>query len=164
VPLDTWPAHTRLIVRRERPHLGAQLSLFDHLSGWRHTAFLTDSCGGDIAGLECRHRQHARVEDRIRTWKSCGLTDLPNWDYRSNEAWCALTIVAATLLAWLQLVALTGDLAKAEPATLRYRLFHVAGRLARHAGHTTLRLDNTWPWRHHLADAYQQLRVTFPDP
>jgi hypothetical protein len=131
VPLDTWPAGTRLIVRRERPHPGAQLSLFDHLAGWRHTAFLTDTAGDDIAALECRHRQHARVEDRIRTWKTCGLTDLPHWDYRSNEAWCALTILAATLIAWLQLVALTGDFAVAEPATLRYRLFHTAGRLAR---------------------------------
>lgn len=164
VPLDAWPEGTRLVCRRERPHPGAQLSLFDTVQGWRHTAFLTDTPGGDLPALELRHRRHARVEDRIRTWKTCGLLDLPHWDYGSNEAWLALTVIAATLIAWLQLTALHGDLAKAEPNTLRYQLFHVAGRLTRHAGRLTLALDRTWPWRHHLARAYQRLRAALPDP
>ena len=164
VPLKAWPAGTRLICRRERPHPGAQLSLFDQHHGWRHTAFLTDSQDANIAALELRHRQHARVEDRIRTWKTCGLLDLPHWDYGSNEAWLTLTIIATTLIAWLQLTCLHGDLAKAEPNTLRYQLFHTAARLTTHARRPTLHLDRTWPWAHHLATAYQHLRTAYPDP
>jgi len=164
VPLDTWPTGTRLICRRERPHPGAQLSLFEEINGWRHTTFLTDAADSDIAALEADHRRHARVEDRIRNWKACGLTDLPHWDYGSNEAWLALTVIATALIAWLQLTCLDGDLAKAEPATLRYRLFHTAGRLARHAGRLTLRLDAHWPWRHQAATAYHRLRAAIPDP
>ena len=41
--------------RRERPHLGAQLSLFDTLEGYRHQCFLTTSAG-EIAERELRHR------------------------------------------------------------------------------------------------------------
>ena len=37
----------------------------------------------------------------------------------------------AILLAWLKLLALDGDLAKAEPKTLRYRVLHAAARLVR---------------------------------
>jgi len=50
----------RLICRRERPHLGAQLSLFDTLEGYRHQCFLTTSAG-EIAERELRHRAR-RVE------------------------------------------------------------------------------------------------------
>jgi hypothetical protein len=38
--LGTWPAGARLVCRRERPHPGAQLSLFDTSEGFRHTCFL----------------------------------------------------------------------------------------------------------------------------
>jgi hypothetical protein len=48
VNLDTWPTSTRLIVRRERPHPGAQLSLFDTVEGLRHTAFITDAPSDDV--------------------------------------------------------------------------------------------------------------------
>jgi hypothetical protein len=64
VNLDAWPAGTRLIVRRERPHPGAQLSLFDTIEGFRHTAFITNTAGYDIAALELRQRQRARPEPR----------------------------------------------------------------------------------------------------
>ena len=76
VPLKAWPEGTRLICRRERPHPGAQLCLFDTLHVWRHTALITNTQDTDKATLELRHRQHARVEERIRTSKTCGLTDL----------------------------------------------------------------------------------------
>jgi hypothetical protein len=65
----------RLIVRRERPHPGAQLTFADH-DGWRFQAFATDTRAGQLAHLEARHRAHARVEDRIRcakptAWDGC---------------------------------------------------------------------------------------------
>ena len=38
--LSAWPEGSRVIVRKERPHPGAQLSLFDEIEGLRHTAFI----------------------------------------------------------------------------------------------------------------------------
>jgi hypothetical protein len=46
----------RVIVRRERPHPGAQLSLFEHHDGWRYQAFATDTGRGQLADLEARRR------------------------------------------------------------------------------------------------------------
>ncbi len=40
--LDGWPASMRIIARRERPHPGAQLSLFEHHHGWRYHLFATN--------------------------------------------------------------------------------------------------------------------------
>jgi hypothetical protein len=67
-----------VIVRKERPHPGAQLSLFDTICGFRHTAFIfaprdaRERERRPMAALELRHRQHARVEDRIRQGKGPG--------------------------------------------------------------------------------------------
>jgi hypothetical protein len=162
VDLHKWPEDTRLICRRERPHPGAQLSLFDTSEGFRHTCFITNTKAHKIEQLELRHRGHARVEDRVRTWKNCGLKNLPFEGYARNEAWLAVTLVAGALMAWSQLVCFSGDLTKAEPKTIRYRVLHVAALLVRR-GHTlTLRLDETWPWSSDLADAFSRLRAAFP--
>jgi hypothetical protein len=158
VDMAGWGQGCRLICRRERPHPGAQLSIFDTGDGWRHTTFITNT-PGDHVSLELRHRGHARVEDRIRNWKATGLRNLPFEDYVRNQAWLAITIIASCLLTWTQLVCLDGDLARAEPKTLRHRLFHVAARLShRHRG-LILRIDNTWPWRHELTKAFTRLRI-----
>lgn len=156
--LSTWPPGARLICRRERPHPGAQLSLFDTSEGFRHTCFLTDS-SGEIAALELRQRHHARVEDRIRAAKACGLRNLPFEDFVRNQAWFAMTMVAQDLLAWTANVCLDGALAKAEPATLRYQLLHVAARIARRGRDLHLRIDVTWPWRDALDTAFGRLRT-----
>lgn len=67
VNLKGWPPGCRLILRKERPHPGAQLTFTD-VDGHRITALLTNTPAGVVpgqaAGLELRHRQHARVEDR----------------------------------------------------------------------------------------------------
>lgn len=63
------------------------------------------------------------------------------------------------LLAWAQQLLLTGDLAHAEPATLRYRLWHTAAKIARHARQTRLRLDRHWPWAGQLAAAFARLQA-----
>lgn len=110
----------RVIVRRERPHPGAQLTLFEHWDGLRYTAFVTDTITGALQWLEARHRAHARVEDRIRCAKDTGLRRLPSREFAINQAWCAATAIAVDLIAWLQLIGLDGDLAKAEPKRLRY--------------------------------------------
>jgi hypothetical protein len=74
VGLSAWPEGTRLIVRRERPP-GAQFEVFD-AEGYRHTAFITDQEGTDIATLELRHRRRAEVEDEIRCGKDTGMRNL----------------------------------------------------------------------------------------
>ena len=156
-----WPPGARLICRREDPHPGATLSLFDQVHGRRHTLFLTNSPDGDIAGLELSHRQHARVEDRIRTWKATGATRQPYWDAPANEAWLHTTLIALTLIAWAQLIGFDGDLAAAEPATFRTRILHIAAQTATRARRLLLRLDVAWPWTAHAVAGYQRIRHAY---
>jgi hypothetical protein len=95
VDLYSWSAGTRLILRKERPHPGAQLRTTD-VDGMQITGFLTNTATGQLADLELRHRRHARVEDRIRAGKDTGLRNLPYHDTTQNRIWLAL---AADLLA-----------------------------------------------------------------
>ncbi len=157
-----WPADMRVICRRERPHPGAQLSLFDTHAGWRHTCFITNTEGPDIAALELRHRGHARVEDRVRAWKACGLSNLPFEGFCANEAWVAVSLIAGALLAWSQMTCFDGALAKAEPKTMRYRVLHVAAVLAHRGRDLIVHLDESWPWASELATAFTRLRAAFP--
>jgi len=145
-----------VIVRRKRPHPGAQLSFSDH-DGHRFQAILTDQTNPDIAGLERRHRARARVEDRIRAAKDCGLANLPFRDFDANAFWLELALTAQDILYYTQTLALTGELARAEPKKLRYRLLHTAGRLAFHARQAVLRLPRAWPWAGELAAAFARL-------
>jgi hypothetical protein len=107
VDLSAWPDGTRLILRKERPHPGAQLTFTD-LDGLRVTAFITDTPIGvvphQLAGLDLRHRQHARVEDRIRQAKATGLRNLPCHSYASNSAWLEIVMTATDLVAWCKLL------------------------------------------------------------
>jgi hypothetical protein len=162
VDLDGWGEGTRLIMRRERPHPGAQLTLFDTSEGFRHTCFITNTEGKDIASLELRHRGHARVEDRIRNWKDCGLANLPFESFVRNETWLAVSLIAGALLAWSQMTCFDGALAKAEPKTMRYRVLHVAALLVRRGRGLVLRLDKTWPWANDLSEAFAKLRAAIP--
>jgi Transposase DDE domain group 1 len=159
--LSGWPAASRVIVRREVPHPGAQLSFTDH-DGHRFQAILTDQPDSDIAYLEARHRGHARVEDRIRTGKDTGMAKLPFRHYELNEVWLELSLIAQDLIAWTKALALDNQLAACEPKRLRYRLLHVAGRLALHARHAILHLDRDWPWASELAAAFARLQALPP--
>ena len=160
--LSSWPAGSRVIVRRERPHPGAQLSFSDH-DGHRFQAILTDQVDRDIAGLERLHRARARSEDRIRAAKDTGLENLPFGDFARNEVWLELVLTAQTLTFAAQALLLHGDLARAEPKRLRYRLLHTAGRLAFHARAARLRLPASWPWAGDLAAAFARL-AALPAP
>jgi len=160
--LAKWPDRSRVIVRRERPHPGAQMRFTD-VDGHRFTAFLTDTAAGTRHGqlpdLEVRHRSHARVEDRIRCGKATGLRNMPCRGYAENKLWLELALTAADLLTWTQALCLDGELARCEPATLRYRLLHVAARLARTGRTWHLKIDRQWPWATHLATAFARLRA-----
>jgi hypothetical protein len=158
--LTGYPPGTRIIVRRERAHPGAQLRLFEERDGWRYTAFATDTTTGQLAFLDARHRAHARVEDRIRCGKQVGLGRFPSRSFAINQAWFTVALIAADLLAWTQTVLLANqpELARAEPKTLRYRLLHVAAGLTRGARRRWLRIDQHWPWARHLAAAFARLQ------
>jgi Transposase DDE domain group 1 len=155
--LHTWPAGTRAC-RREDTHPGAQLRFTDH-DGHRFQVFLTDQPDPDHAALELRHRQRARVEDRIRAAKATGLRNLPFDRWRRNSVWLELVLAAQDLLCWTQSLLLDGGLALAEPKTLRYRLLHVAARIVRHARRRILRRQRSWPWAAELAQAFTRLRA-----
>ncbi|WP_285475054.1 IS1380 family transposase [Actinoplanes sp. NBRC 101535] len=160
-----WPEGTRFLVRRERPHPGAQLSLFDTIEGWRHQVVATDTPPGHggIQHLEARHRAHARVEDRIRTGKNTGFGRFPSRVFAINQAWLQLALTGIDLLAWTQTLLLDGDLATAEPKKLRYRLLHVAARITRTARRTRLAIDAGWPWTDALNSAFNRL-TALPQP
>ncbi len=159
VDMSGYPDGTRLIVRRERPHPGAQLSLFDSIEGLRHQVFATDTPRGgwSIQLLELRHRAHARVEDRIRTGKDSGFGRFPSRDFAINQAWLELALTGIDLLAWTRVLLLDGEHRLAEPKKLRYRLLHVAARIVRTARRTCLRIAQRWPWAADLAAAFQRL-------
>lgn len=163
VDLSAWPAACRLVVRSERPHPGASLSLFDTIEGLRHTAFITDTPGRTVPRLELRHRQHARIEDRIRQAKAAGLRNLPCRAAPENHAWLECVLAAADLVAWSKLICFAHDpaLARCEIATFRYRILHTAARITRGGRRTNLRLDRNWAWAEALAEGFGLLRAAF---
>jgi hypothetical protein len=159
--LAGWPAGMRVIVRRERPHPGAQLRFTD-IGGHRFTAFATDAKTGHLADLELRHRRRARCEDRIRCAKDTGLRNLPLHGFDQNQIWCELVAMASELLAWMAMLALDGAARAWEPKRLRLRLFAAAGRLVRGGRRLRLRLAATWPWGRQLTAAITRLQAYAP--
>jgi hypothetical protein len=167
IDLTGWPEGSRVILRKERPHPGAQLRFTD-IDGLRVTAFLTDTPAGvvpgQLAGLELRHRQHARVEDRIRQAKASGLRNLPCRGAAENAAWLEAVLTATDLVCWTKLICFADDkaLARCEIATFRYRVLHVAAQLVRSSRQLHLRIDQHWRWATNITDGFSRLRVAFP--
>jgi hypothetical protein len=159
--LAAWPAGMRVIVRKERPHPGAQLRFTD-IDGHRFTCFATNIRGGQLADLELRHRRRARCEDRIRCAKETGLRNLPLHGYAQNQIWCELVALACELLAWTQMLALTGRARRWEPKRLRLRIFSAAGRLVRGGRRLRLRLAARWPWATQITAAISRLHAYAP--
>ena len=167
IDLGSWPDGSRLILRKERPHPGAQLAFTD-ADGLRITAILTNTppglVPGQAAGLELRHRQHARVEDRIREAKATGLRNLPCRAWNENNAWLEVVLTAADLVCWTKTICFadTPALARCEIHAFRYRVLHVAARITRGARQVRLRIDKTWRWATHIAEGFHRLRAAFP--
>ncbi|BBZ58333.1 hypothetical protein MPHO_53250 [Mycolicibacterium phocaicum] len=158
--LRGWPPGMRVIARRERPHPGAQLRLTDD-NGWRITCFATNTVGWSIADLEVRHRQRARAEDRIRNLKDTGLTNLPFHGFAQNQIWLEITLLAADLLVWTQVLAFAGQPARRwEPKRLRLRLLAVAGRIITSGRRRYLRLPHGWPWSDLIETGWHALQTT----
>jgi hypothetical protein len=159
--LSAWPEGMRVIVRKERPHPGAQLRFTD-LGGHRFTCFATGTQRGQLADLELRHRRRARCEDRIRAAKDTGLRKLPLHGFDQNQIWCELVAMACELTTWMQMLALDGPARAWEPKRLRLRMFSTAGRLARGGRRLRLRLAATWPWATQLTAAITRLQAFAP--
>lgn len=168
--LGSWPAGMRVIVRKERPHPGAQLRLTD-VDGLRLTAFATNTTRGQLPNLELRHRRRARCEDRIRNLKDTGLANLPLFGFIKNQLWCAIVSLASELLAWTQLLAFTTspdseradgvghEARRWEPKRMRLRLLSAAGRLTTSGRRRRLHLARTGKWTQLLLHAINVLRA-----
>lgn len=160
--LKGWPKGMRLIVRKERPHPGAQLRFTD-ADGLRLTAFATNTTDTPIAALELRHRQRARAEDRIRNARATGLRNLPLHDTAQNQIWLEIVQIALDLLAWMPMLALTGKTRRWEPRRLRLRLFSAAAQIVTTARRRHLRFTRHWPWTDVIIHALARLEA-LPNP
>jgi hypothetical protein len=159
--LNGWPKGMRLIVRKERPHPGAQLRFTD-ADGMRLTCFATNTPGA-IAALELRHRQRARAEDRIRAARDTGLRNLPLHHTAQNRIWLEIVQIALDLLAWMPMLALTGTTRRWEPKRMRLRLFSAAARLVTTGRRRILRLARHRPWTEVITTAFARLQA-LPNP
>ncbi|OKJ89744.1 IS1380 family transposase [Streptomyces sp. CB02400] len=160
--LTGWPKGMRLIIRKERPHPGAQLRITD-ADGMRITGFATNTPDRPIAELELRHRLRARAEDRIRAARATGLRNLPLHHTAQNKVWLEIVQIALDLLAWMPMLALTGQARLFEPRRLRFRLFSTAGQLVTTGRRRILRLARHWPWTGEITAALERLAL-LPNP
>ncbi|MCP9960769.1 IS1380 family transposase [Streptomyces somaliensis] len=160
--LDGWPKGMRLIVRKERPHPGAQLRITD-ADGHRITCFATNTPDRPIVELELRHRLRARAEDRIRAARATGLRNLPLHHTAQNRVWLEIVQIALDLLAWMPMLALTGQARLWEPRRLRLRLFSAAGQLITTGRRRILRLARHRPWTREITGALERLAL-LPNP
>lgn len=157
VDLDGWPPGTRLIVRREPLHPGAQQSLFASAT-YRYWGHYTDAAG-DPAALDAAMRAHAHVEDHIARLKDSGANRFPFSDIHANRAWLAVACFADSLVRWFQQLCVTGPLAAAQPKTLRWMLWHTPARLVRHARQRVVRILDGWPTATEILAAYQRIAL-----
>jgi hypothetical protein len=157
VDLANWPKGTRLIIRREPRHPGAQTSLIPSTEH-RYWGHYTDAAGDPVT-LDVHMRAHAHVEDNIRRLKDSGANRFPFTDIDANRAWLAVVCMADSLVRWFQATCLTGQLAKAEPKTLRWALWHTPARTVRRARRTIIRILADWPSQDQLVGAYQRVAL-----
>jgi hypothetical protein len=66
--------------------------------------------------LEATHRQHAQVEDRVKTLKATGASLLPFHSFAANAAWLELALCAHDIVVWTQLLCLDGEHRVCEPS------------------------------------------------
>lgn len=155
VDLEGWPPGTRLIIRREPLHPGAQQSLFPDLE-YRYVGFYTDRVGTP-SKLDVFHRAHAHVEDNIAWLKDSGLERYPFTSFSANSAWMAVVVMAEALVRWFQRLCLSGALAVAEPKALRWRLWHAPARLVRSGRSHIVRILDAWPDTEAILGAHRRI-------
>ena len=159
--MSTWPTDVRVIARRVPRPPGEQVKLGED-PDWRYGAFATNTTGGQIQWLDARHRTQAHVEDKIKELKACGAENLPSVDWDRNSAWLQLAALAVSLNAWLRHLALDGDLARAEPKALRFRLLGAPARRVIYARRRILKIPPGWPFAADVVTAWDRLRALHP--
>lgn len=165
-----WPGGLRWIVRRTKPsrRQARNLTAYEKATGWRYSIICTNIPAAGIGGvpgshhpqvIDVVHREHAIVEDGVRTGKAMGLRNLPSKTWQVNCGWVLAANIAADLAAWSRLLGLhdCGGLEDAEPDTLRYRLWHIPARLVRHARQRVLKISPDWPWKEAFLTCWQRL-------
>jgi hypothetical protein len=159
--LSGWPKHHKVFARKEplHPRYVKDASVYEKTQGMRYQTFATNTRRGQAAFLDARHRKHARVEPKIRDRKASGMGLLPSRQLGVNAAWLMATTVAADLRAWLCLLALGSEEAKATPKTLRYRILHVPARLVRGGRRRRLKIPATWPWADAIVRAFTRIQA-----
>ncbi len=181
--LHTWPPGIRVFVRRVKPLRDTtpkplkgveqlELDLQTTAAGWRYEAFATnhnlpptpeETPQQITAWLDGRHRVHARVEDHFKRGNTTGARRLPSKKYTVNTAWYRIQAIATDLIAWLKLLACHGPLARAEPATLQFQIFHAPASLTRGARERRLNFPPDWPWTTHIQTIFTRL-FALPTP
>ncbi len=155
--MSTWPEGTRLIVRREPLHPGAQGSLFPSVM-YRFWGHYTDS-GLDPVAADLDMRAHARVEDNIRRLKDSGANRFPFRDLTANAAWLDVVCFGDTLVRLFQLLCLSGPLTAAEPKTMRWQFWHTPARIVSHARRHIIRIIDRWPTTDEILTAYHRIEL-----
>lgn len=151
------PAGTRLVVRREPLHPGAQRSLFPSMQ-FRYWGFYTDQ-DGTPPELDLMMRQHAHVEQHIQRLKDSGLSRFPFTDFDTNAAWMTAVMLAADLVRWYQLICLPEPWRDARPKTLRWAIFSAPGRIIHTARQRIVRLIAGWPTTQVICDSYNRINL-----
>jgi hypothetical protein len=166
-----WPGGLRWIARRVKPSRRHKknLTAYEKKTGWKYSITCTSIPDAGIPGvpgshhaqfIDVLHRDHATVEtDGVRTAKSMGLRALPSKSWQVNAGWVIAANIAADLTAWTRLLGHHDDpgLRDAEPDTLRYRIWHLPARLARHARQRVLALSPDWPWTQAFITCWNRL-------
>jgi Transposase DDE domain group 1 len=158
VDLTDMPAGTRLIVRRERLHPGAQRSLLP-CTFWRYWGHFTDNPDGTPVELDAHMRAHAHVEDHIKRLKESGLERFPFTKIGANRAWLQTVCMAADLVRWFQLLCCTGPLVNAQPKRMRWTFWHAPARIIRRARQHIIRIIDGWPTTNDIMDAHRRLTL-----
>jgi hypothetical protein len=171
---EGWPQGLRYLVRRVKPSRrhAKKLTDYEKATGWRYQITVTNitDLGRVVPGshhvffLDALHRQHAAVEDRVRTEKATGLRNLPFKGFERNQGWVLAANIASDLLAYLQLLGLAEEheLARSEPEHLRAMLLHIPARLVHHARRRILKIEASWPWAKAFQACWQRL-TALPD-
>jgi len=159
--LSGWPEDVRVIARRVPRPAGEQAKLGED-ADWRYGAFATNTPAGQIQWLDARHRTQAHVEDKVKELKVCGGENLPSIDWNRNSSWLQLAALAASLNGWLRHLALDGQLAKAEPKALRFRLLGAPARHVTHARKGILKIPPGWAWAAGVVTAWERLQALHP--
>ncbi len=157
IDLSDWPDGTRLIIRREPLHPGAQRSLFPSLN-YRFWGHYTDQAGNPV-DLDVTMRSHAHVENHIARLKASGLERFPFTDLNANAAWLQIVCWAADLVRWFQLLCLTGTLATAAPKMMRWKIWHAPARVVTRSRRHIVRIADGWPWANHIVTAHQRINA-----